>query len=61
MKITLPENFVKEPAGYPFSPVLSIEGKGLVVTSGIACDDYDGQIPDTMEEQARNTILACGR
>lgn len=59
MNITLPEKFVKEPTGYPFSPVLSIEGKELVVTAGIACDDYDGQIPDNMEEQVRNTILAC--
>ena len=31
MKIELPEKFVKEPTGYPFSPVLSIEGKEIVV------------------------------
>lgn len=59
MKKTLPEKFVKEPTGFPFSPVLSIEGKEIVVTSGVCCDDYDGQIPDDMESQARNTILAC--
>jgi len=61
MKITLPEKYVKEPTGYPFSPVLSIEGKELVVTAGMLADDYDGQIPETIEEQARNTILACER
>ena len=61
MKITLPEKFVKEPTGYPFSPVLSIEGKEIVLTSGHCCDDYDGQIPEDMETQARNTILACER
>ena len=32
MKIELPEKFVKEPTGYPFSPVLSIEGKEEAVT-----------------------------
>ena len=59
MKIELPEKFIKEPTGYPFSPVLSIEGKEIVVTSGHCCDDYDGEIPEDMETQARNTILAC--
>lgn len=61
MKITLPEKYVKEPTGYPFSPVLTIEGKELVLTSGTCCDDYDGQIPEDMETQARNSILACER
>ena len=61
MKKTLPEKFIKEPTGFPFSPVLSIEGKEIVVTSGTCCDDYDGQIPEDMETQARNTILACER
>lgn len=59
MKKILPEKFIKEPTGFPFSPVLSIEGKEIVVTSGICCDDYDGQIPEDMETQAKNTILAC--
>ena len=59
MKIELPEKYVKEPVSYPFSPVLSIEGKELVVTSGQCCDDWDGQIPETIEEQSRNTLLAC--
>lgn len=59
MKITLPEKYVTEPTGYPFSPVLSIEGKEIVVTAGTCCDDYDGQIPEDMKTQARNTILAC--
>ena len=45
MKKTLPEKFIKEPTGFPFSPVLSIEGKEIVVTSGTCCDDYDGQFP----------------
>ena len=31
MKIELPEKFVKEPTGYPFSPVLAVEGKELVI------------------------------
>lgn len=48
---TLPEKFIKEPTGFPFSPVLSIEGKEIVVTSGTCCDDYDGQIPEDMETQ----------
>lgn len=61
MKITLPEKYIKEPTGFPFSPVLSIEGKELVVTAGTCCDDYDGQIPKDMETQARHTILACER
>lgn len=61
MKITLPEKFEKEPTGFPFSPVLTIEGKQLVVTSGTCCDDYDGTIPEDMETQARHTILACER
>lgn len=61
MKIELPEKFVKEPTGYPFSPVLAVEGKEIVLTSGMCCDDYDGTIPDSMEEQARNTLLACER
>ena len=59
MKKTLPEKYIKEPTGYPFSPVLSIEVKELVVTSGMCCDDYDGQIPEDMETQARHTIMAC--
>ncbi|MBR3756099.1 MAG: RidA family protein [Firmicutes bacterium] len=59
MKKILPEKYSKEPTGYPFSPVLSIEGKEIVVTSGTCCDDYDGQIPKDMETQARNTIMAC--
>ncbi|MCI8608627.1 MAG: RidA family protein [Firmicutes bacterium] len=59
MKITLPEKFVKEPTGFPFSPALIVEGKEIVATSGIVCEDYDGQIPEDMESQARNTILAC--
>ena len=59
MKKTLPEKYIKEPTGYPFSPVLTIEGKEIVVTSGITCDDYDDQIPEDIETQARNTILAC--
>ena len=61
MKITLPEKFIKEPTGYPFSPVLSIEGKELVVTSGMLADDWDGQIPEDFETEARHTILACER
>lgn len=59
--ITLPEKYVKEPTGFPFSPVLMVEGKQIVVTSGAVCEDYDGTIPETMEEQARKTILACER
>ena len=59
MKITIPEKFIKEPTGFPFSPALSIEGKEIVVTSGVCCDDYDGTVPEDMETQARNTILAC--
>ena len=61
MRIELPEKFVKEPTGYPFSPVLAVEGKEIVLTSGMCCDDYDGTIPESMEEQARNTLLACER
>lgn len=61
MKIELPEKYVKEPTGFPFSPVLSIEGKEIVLTSGTCCDDYDGQIPEDMETQARHVILACER
>lgn len=59
MKKTLPEKYVKTPAGFPYSPVLSVEGKELVITSGVCCDDYDGNIPEDMELQARNTLLAC--
>ncbi len=59
MKITLPEKYVTEPTGFPFSPVLSVGGREIVVTAGTLCDDYDGQIPEDMETQARNTILAC--
>ncbi|MDO5303168.1 MAG: RidA family protein [Clostridia bacterium] len=59
MTKTLPEKYITEPTGYPFAPVLSIEGKEIVVTSGICCDDYDGTIPEDIETQARNTILAC--
>ena len=29
MKKVLPEKYIKEPTGYPFSPVLSIEGKEI--------------------------------
>lgn len=61
MKITLPEKYASEPTGLPFSPVLSIEGTEIVVTAGTCCDDYDGQIPEDLETQARNTILACER
>ena len=57
--ITLPEKFIKEPTGFPFSPVLVAEGKKIIVTSGVVCEDYDNTIPETMEEQARMTILAC--
>lgn len=59
--ITLPEKYIKEPTGFPFSPVLAVEGKQIVVTSGAVCEDYDNTIPETMEEQARKTILACER
>lgn len=59
MKKTLPEKYVKTPTGFPYSPVLSVEGKELVITSGVCCDDYDGNIPEDMELQARNTLLAC--
>lgn len=59
MKKTLPEKYVKNPTGFPYSPVLSVEGKELVITSGVCCDDYDGNIPEDMELQARNTLLAC--
>ena len=58
---TLPEKYIKEPTGYPFSPVLTIEGKKIIVTSGTTCDDYDDTIPEDIETQARNTILACER
>ena len=58
---TLPEKYKKEPTGYPFSPVLTIEGKKIIVTSGTTCDDYDDKIPADIETQARNTILACER
>lgn len=57
----LPEKYIKEPTGYPFSPVLEIEGRKMAVTAGTCCDDYDGTIPTDMETQARNTILACQR
>ena len=55
----LPEKFIKEPTGYPFSPVLEVSGAKIVVTSGMACDDFDGTIPEDIETQAKNTILAC--
>lgn len=58
---TLPEKYIKEPTGYPFSPVLTIEGKKIIVTSGTTCDDYDDTIPEDIETQARKTILACER
>lgn len=61
MKKILPEKYIKEPTGFPFSPVLKIEGKEIVLTSGICCDDYDGQFPEDIETQARHTILACER
>lgn len=57
--ITLPKKFADEPTGFPFSPVLTIEGKQIAVTSGICCDDYEDRIPEDMESQARNTLLAC--
>ena len=59
MKIELPETYVKEPTGYPFSPVLTIEGREIVLTSGMCCDDWDGTTPDSIEEQTRMTLLAC--
>ncbi|MCQ2551051.1 MAG: RidA family protein [Clostridia bacterium] len=55
----IPEKYIKEPTGYPFAPVMEIEGKRIAVTSGTCCDDYDGNIPSGVKEQARNTILAC--
>lgn len=61
MKIALSEKYANEPTGLPFSPVLSVEGKEIVVTAGTCCDDYDGQFPEDFETQARNTILACER
>ena len=59
MKINLPEKYVKEPIAAPYSPVLTIEGKELVLISGTVCDDWEGQMPETIEEQSRNTLLAC--
>ena len=59
--IRLPEKYQKEPTGYPFSPVLEIEGKKIIVTSGTCCDDYDGTVPEDLKLQAKNTILACER
>lgn len=61
MSITLPEKYIKEPTGFPFSPVLSVEGKRIIVTSGTVCEDYDNTIPESIEEQAEKTILACER
>jgi len=61
MKKTIPEKYIKEPTGFPFAPVMTIEGKEIVVTSGTCCDDYDGQVPEDMETQARHALLACER
>ena len=44
-----------------YAMVLSIEGKELVVTSGMLADDWDGQIPEDFETEVRHTILACER
>ena len=59
--IKLPDKYEINPTGYPFSPVLSIRGKEIIVTSGTCCDDYDGTIPEDIETQSRNTLLACER
>ena len=59
MKIELPEKYVKEPIDAPYSPVLTIEGKELVLISGTVCDDWEGQMPETIEEQARCVLKAC--
>ncbi len=57
--ITATKDFAENITGAPCTPVLCIEGKKLVVTSGTCCDDLDEQIPSDFKSQAEMTLKAC--
>ncbi len=58
--IKLSSNAKQHTTAGPYSPVLEIEGKKLVVISGAAAIDMDGSIVgDTIEQQAEKTLDNC--
>lgn len=56
----LPSDAIQHKTAGPYSPVLSIEGKRLVVISGQAPVDMDGNVVGTtIEDQTRATLINC--
>ena len=46
----------------PYSPVIEVDARRLVVLSGQVAVDLDGKtVGDTIEEQARSTLANCRR
>ena len=59
-KIAIPTGATQHKTAGPYSPVLEINAKSLVVISGQAALDMDGQlIGDTVEEQTIATMENC--
>ena len=61
-KITVPKDAKQHATAGPYSPVLEVKGGSLVVLSGQAAIDMDGNIVgDTIEEQTKVTLENCDR
>lgn len=60
--ISVPQNASQHKTAGPYSPLLEIKGDTLVVLSGQAAIDMEGNvIGDTIEEQTRVTLENCRR
>lgn len=58
--IIVPQGAQSHKKAGPYSPVLEVEGKKLVLISGCAAQDLEGRVVgDTIEEQTERTILNC--
>lgn len=61
-KIIIPPDVTQHITAGPYSPVIEIKGGSLVVLSGQAAIDMDGNvIGDTIEEQTKFALENCGR
>lgn len=56
----VPDNAVQHTTAGPYSPVLEIDCRKLIVLSGQAALDHEGRVVgDTIEEQTRKTLENC--
>ena len=59
-KKKIPNNAKQHTTAGPYSPILEVSGKKLIVISGQASIDKQGEvIGDTIEEQTRFTLENC--